>query len=169
MKPKPHIAPSARPPHLAIDGFTLLALGFLFCISCRTATSPPPADFSAPGWLLRQGQAVWKPSQSLPELACDLLLAVNTNRNYVVQFSKTPFLLAAAQVADSRWQIEFGAGQHSWRGRGAPPARFVWFQLVRILAGTPADDPWKFTSRTDRSWRLENSVTGEFLEGQFFQ
>lgn len=169
MKPKPHIAPSARPSHLTLDGFALFALGFLFCISCRTATSLPPADFSAPGWKLCQGQAVWKPSKSRPELAGDLLLAVNTNGNDVVQFSKPPFALASAQVANGRWQIEFGAGQHSWRGRGTPPARFVWFQLVRILAETPADAPWKFTRRPDRSWRLENSVTGEFLEGQFFQ
>ena len=89
--------------------------------------------------------------------------------NEVIQFSKTPFTLASAQVANGRWQIEFGAGQHSWRGRGTPPARFVWFQLGRVLAGTPADAPWKFTGRVDRFWRLENPVTGEFLEGRFFQ
>ncbi|MGA2543018.1 MAG: hypothetical protein ABSG78_15815 [Verrucomicrobiota bacterium] len=169
MKPKPHMAPSARPSRLASDGFRLFALGLLFCVSCRTANPLPPADFSAPGWRLRQGQAVWKPSKSRPELAGDLLLAVNTNGNHVVQFSKTPFPLASAQVANGCWQIEFGAGQHSWRGRGTPPARFVWFQLSRVLAGTPADAPWKFTGRADNSWRLENAGTGEFLEGQLFQ
>jgi hypothetical protein len=128
-----------------------------------------PADFSSPGWLLRQGQAVWKPSKSRPELAGDLLLAVNTNGNFVVQFSKTPFALASAQVADGRWQIAFGAGKHSWSGSGAPPARFLWFQLSRVLAGAPANAPWRSTLRTDNSWRLENPGTGEFLEGQLFQ
>jgi hypothetical protein len=157
------------PPRPAFTGFALFALGLLFCVSCRTATALPPADFSAPGWRLRQGQAVWKPSKGRPELAGDLLLAVNTNGSLVIQFTKTPFALASAQVADGRWQMEFGAGQHCWGGHGAPPPRLVWFQLSRVLAGTPADAPWKFTGRPDNSWRLENAGTGEFLEGQFFQ
>jgi hypothetical protein len=169
LKPEPDIAPSARPPQLAIYGFTLFALGFLSCLSCRTAASLPPADFSSPGWRVRQGQAVWKPSKSRPELAGDLLLAVNTNGNFVIQFSKTPFALASAQMADGRWQIEFGAGRHSWRGQGPPPKRFLWFQLTRVLDASPADAPWKLTGRPDHSWRLENADTGECLEGQLFQ
>jgi hypothetical protein len=169
LKPKPHTAPPVRPSHHASYGFTLFALGLLFCLSCRTANPLPPADFSAPGWRLRQGQAVWKPSKSRPELAGDLLLAVNTNGNFVIEFSKTPFALTSAQVADGRWRIDFGAGRHSWGGQGAPPTRFVWFQLSRVLAGTPADAPWKFTGRADNSWRLENAATGEFLEGRLFQ
>jgi len=144
-------------------------LGLLFCVSCRTTNSLPPADFSSPGWRLRQGQAVWKPTRSRTELAGDLLLAVNANGDCVIQFTKTPFALASAQVADGRWRIDFGAGQRSWGGQGAPPPRFVWFQLPRVLAGTPADSPWKFTSWADNSWRLENAGTGEILEGQFFQ
>jgi hypothetical protein len=149
--------------------YPYLALGLLLCLSCRTAIPLPPADFSSPGWRVRQGQAVWKPPGNRPELAGDLLLAVNTNGNFVVQFSKTPFALASVQVADGRWQIEFGAGQHSWRGKGAPPARFLWFQLSRVLAGTPPRAPWKFTPQTDGPWRLENPGTGEFLEGRLFQ
>jgi hypothetical protein len=138
----------------------------MLCVSCRTVPSLPPADFSSPGWQLRQGQAVWKPPGGRPELAGDLLLAVNTNGSYVIQFSKTPFTLASAQVADGRWQIELAG--HSWRGQGAPPRRFLWFQLSRGLAGLTAATPWRFTSRADHSWRLDNAGTGEFLEGQFF-
>jgi hypothetical protein len=144
-----------------------LALGLLFCVSCGTAHPLPPADFASPGWRLRQGQAVWKPSKGRPELAGDLLLAVNANGDYVIQFSKTPFTLASAQVADGRWQIELA--RHAWRGQGAPPARFLWFQLAPVLAGAPAGAPWRFTSRADHSWRLDHAGTGEFLEGQFFQ
>ena len=150
------------------SGVALLAFGLVFCVSCRTATPLPPADFSSPGWTLRQGQGVWKPSRRRPELAGDLLLATNANGNYVVQFSKTPFTLAAAQVTDGGWQIEFGAGQYSWRGQGAPPARFVWFQLPRVLSGAPLADAWQLTRPAADSWRLENSRTGEFLEGAFF-
>jgi hypothetical protein len=142
--------------------------GLLLCVSCRTAPYLPPADFSAPGWSLRQGQAVWKPSQNRPELAGDLLLAINTNGNYWIQFAKTPFALASAQVAGGGWGIEFGGGERSWRGQGAPPLRFVWFQLPRALTGTPTEAPWKFTALADNSWRLENKKTGEYLEGRFF-
>jgi len=117
---------------------------------------------------MRQGQAVWKPSKSRPELAGDLLLAADANGNCVIQFAKTPFALASAQVAEGRWRIDLGAGQHTWGGQGTPPTRFVWFQLSRVLAGRPAESPWKFTRRADNSWRLENAGTGEFLEGQFF-
>jgi hypothetical protein len=145
----------------------LLAFGFMLCVSCRTGPPLPPADFSSPGWKLRQGQALWKPSKSRPELAGDLLLATNANGDCVIQFSKIPFTLASAQVADGRWQIDLA--RHSWRGHGAPPTRFLWFQLPRLLAGAPAGGPWRFTSQADHSWRLDNSGSGEFLEGQFFQ
>ena len=140
----------------------------MLCASCRTAPPLPPADFSSPNWRVRQGQAVWKPSKNRPELAGDLLLATNANGNYVIQFSKTPFTLAAAQVADGAWQIEFGNARHSWSGRGAPPARFAWFQLPRSLAANEPGRPWIFTRQADDSWRLENTRTGEMLEVVFF-
>src|SRR5262249_4825437 len=101
---------------------------------CRSMPPLPPSDFSAPGWRVQQGQAVWKPTKQKPELAGELLLATRPNGNFFIQFTKTPFTLATARQADDRWQIDFGAGDHSWRGRGAPPARFIWFQLPRALA-----------------------------------
>jgi hypothetical protein len=142
----------------------LLALGLSLCLSCRTAQLPP-ADFSSPGWQMRQGQAVWRPTKGRPELAGDLLLAVNTNGDYFVQFSKTPFTLATAQMAAGAWRIEFGDGKHSWSGRGPPPRRFAWFQLPRALADGIVAPPWKLTREPDQSWRLENPRTGETLEG----
>jgi hypothetical protein len=147
---------------------TLLAFGLMLCVSCRTARPLPPVDFSSAGWTVRQGQAVWKPTKHRPELAGDLLLATNVNGNYVIQFFKTPFMLAAAQVADGAWQIQFGGGQHSWSGRGKPPARFAWFQLPRALAAPEPGGPWKFTRQLGDSWRLQNTRTGEILEGVFF-
>ena len=144
-----------------------IGLLLLACVSCRTAAPLAPADLSAPGWQLRQGQAVWKPSKNRPELAGDLLLAVNTNGDYLVQFSKTPFTLASAEVQGSRWQIGFGP--RAWSGRGAPPARFVWFQLAPLVEGKRVAERWQATRRPDDSWRLQNSGAGEFLEGQFFQ
>jgi hypothetical protein len=134
---------------------------------CRTANPLPPADLSAPGWRVQQGQAVWKPSSSRPELAGDLLLATNANGNVFIQFSKMPFPLATAQISGGQWRIEFGAGKFSWGGRGTPPNRFAWFQLPRALLGTPAGSHWKFTHPAFASWRLENPRTGETLEGEF--
>ena len=168
MNPHPQTVATTRPSRFSFSGGALLALGFMLCVSCRTAHPLPPADFSSPGWRLRQGQAVWKPSKNRPELAGDLLLATNADGNYVIQFSKNPFTLAAAQAADGAWQIQFGTGRRSWRGQGAPPERFAWFQLPRALAAMEPGRPWKFTRRADDSWRLENTRTGEILEGVFF-
>ena len=159
MKPRAGIRPGVLPLFL----LAVLAAG------CRTTSSLPPADFSAPGWRVQQGQAVWKPSSHRPELAGDLLLATNANGNFFVQFSKMPFPLATAQISGGQWQIEFGADQYSWHGRGAPPDRFAWFQLPRALLGTNhAGGNWKFTQPASDSWRLENPRTGESLEGEFF-
>ena len=146
----------------------LAALLPAFCSGCHTAASLPPADFSAPGWSVQQGQAVWKPSASRPELAGDLVLATNVNGNCFIQFSKMPFPLATAQVSGNQWQIAFGADQYSWHGRGSPPDRFGWFQLPRALINPNGDSHWRFTRAETNSFRLENPHTGETLEGEFF-
>jgi hypothetical protein len=147
--------------------FILSAL-LLLCAGCRTANPLPPADFSAPGWRVQQGQAVWKPSSSSPELAGDLLLATNVNGNFFIQFSKMPFPLATVQVSSDRWQIEFGADKHSWHGCGTPPNRFGWFQLPHALFDQKIGGNWKFAHIETNSWRLQNLHTGETLEGVFF-
>ena len=161
MKPRAGSA-ALRSGVLPLFLITVLAAG------CRTAPPLPSADFTAPGWRVQQGQAVWKPSSRRPELAGDLLLATNANGNFFVQFSKMPFPLATAQVSGGQWQIEFGADEYSWHGRGTPPDRFAWFQLPRVLLGTPAGDHWKFMHQASAAWRLENVRTGETLEGEFF-
>ena len=140
----------------------------MFCVSCRTANPPPAADLSAPGWHLLQGQVVWKPTADRAELAGDLLLATNDDGNFFVQFTKSPFPLVTAEDMNGQWQIEFGADEHSWSGRGAPPARFSWFQLPHTLLGDKATGNWSFENVTTNSWRLENPQTGEILEGAFF-
>src|SRR5271170_3103019 len=141
--------------------FILSALMLVLCEGCHTTQPLPPADFPAPGWRVQQGQAVWKPSASRPELAGDLLLATNVNGNFFVQFSKIPFPLATAQVSGNQWQIEFGADKFSWHGHGTPPNRFGWFQLPRALRNANPGGNWKFIRVETDSWRLENSNTGE--------
>lgn len=117
---------------------------------------------------MQQGQAVWKPTRSRTELAGELLFATRTNGDFFVQFSKPPFNLAVAQVINGQWQIEFGNGERRWNGSGQPPARFAWFQLPSALAGRALKSNWCFTRPAPGTWRLENSRTGESLEGGFF-
>ena len=148
--------------------FILSVLLLVYCAGCGTSNPLPSADFSAPGWRVQQGQAVWKPSAARPELAGDLLLATNVNGNFFLQFSKMPFPLATAQVSGGQWQIEFGADRFSWQGRGTPPGRFGWFQLPRALLDGKITGDWNFTRVETNSWRLENPRTGESLEGGFF-
>jgi hypothetical protein len=153
---------------MKLRGASLALLLAVVVAGCRTAPPLPPADFSASGWRVQQGQAVWKPSSSRTELAGDLLLATNANGNFFVQFSKIPFPLATAQISGDQWQIEFGTDKYSWQGRGTPPDRFAWFQLPHVLLGQNMNGDWQFKSTTTNSWRLENSHTGESLEGEFF-
>lgn len=148
--------------------FILSALALILCAGCRTTRHLPSADFSAPGWRVQQGQAVWKPLLNRPEIAGDLLLATNLNGDFFLQFSKMPFPLATAQVSGDQWQIEFGADKYSWHGHGTPPTRFVWFQLPRVLRDPDVGGDWQFIRVETNSWRLENSRTGETLEGEFF-
>ncbi len=117
---------------------------------------------------MQQGQAVWKPSAGRPEVTGDLLLATNVNGNFYIQYSKIPFPLAMAQVSSEQWQIQFGADRYSWHGRGTPPDRFGWFQLPGALRSAKTGGNWRFTRVETNSWRLENSRTGETLEGEFF-
>lgn len=150
-------------------GMLLLLTVALFLSGCQNAPPLPPVDLAAPGWRVQHGQAVWKPTRSRPELAGELILATRTNGDFFVQFAKTPFSLATAQVLNGQWQIEFGDGNRRWGGSGEPHSRFVWFQLPRALANGFLDKHWRFTNLTPDTWRLENLHTGETLEGGFFQ
>ncbi len=153
---------------MKLHGLSLALLLAVLAAGCRTAPAPPPADFSASGWSVQQGQAVWKPSSNRAELAGDLLLATNANGNFFVQFSKIPFPLATARVSGDQWQIEFGADKYSWHGHGTPPNRFAWFQLAPALLDAKTGANWQFTRVETNSWLLENPHTGESLEGEFF-
>ena len=145
-----------------------LLLSVLLAGGCRTAPPLPPTDFSEPGWQVLQGQAVWQPGKKRPALAGEIVLATRTNGNFFVQFSKTPFPLATAQVKDGAWRIEFGSDRRVFTGRGAPPPRFLWFQLPQRVRGEGQHSGPKSSDWAQGLWRLENLQTGEWLEGMFF-
>ncbi len=146
----------------SLPAICLLAL---LCLSCRTIPPLAPADLSQPGWGVRQGQAVWKPSDGRLELSGELLLATNTDGDIFVHFSKSPFPLATAQTAGPRWRIEFGSGNYTSGGIGQPSSRFGWFELAPALAGALLDPAWHFERTSTNNWKLSNHRTGETLEG----
>ena len=141
----------------------LAALGF--CVSCRSLPPLPPVDLSAPGWRVQQGQALWKPRKTRPELAGELLLATNANGDSLVQFSKTPFTLATAQRVGDRWQVDLGAGDYRRSGHGQPPAGVVWFQLPRFIALSPQKPTTPLPSLSSPSEGEERVAAGRERSG----
>ena len=136
--------------------------------SCRTANPLPTVDLSAPGWVVLQGQALWKPRRNQAEITGDLLLATNAMGDCFVQLNKDPFPLVTAEQLDGQWQIQFGPDEYSRHGRGAPPGRFSWFQLPRVLSGGHPMGAWRFENISSNAWRLANDKTGETLEVGIF-
>jgi hypothetical protein len=107
-------------------------------------------------------------ARSSPEIAGELIAATRADGASFVQFTKTPFPFAVAQTSPTGWQIEFPPENRRYAGPGTPPSRIGWFQLSRALAGSPLALPWSWQS-SQSGWRLENSSTGESLEGYFTQ
>jgi len=140
-----------------------LAVLTLLC-GCQTTTQSL-FTASGPGWHIQQGQALWRPKQGLPEFGGDLVLASNADGRTLIQFDKTPLSMVFAQITTNRWLIRFPQRQMSFSGHGPGPTRFAWLYLPAALDGKPLPPAFHFERKPDGSWRLENSRTGELLEG----
>ena len=125
----------------------------------------PPVNLSAPGWIVLEGQAVWRAKSGAPEIAGDLLLAREGNERTFLQFTKMPFPFVTARVEHDAWMIEFPLQKESYGGHGQPPSQIGWFQLTRCLDGGTASKNWIWTNSKNNRWRLENESTGELIEG----
>ena len=91
------------------------------------------------------------------------MVAVNTNGNAIVQFSKTlPF--ATARLDGRRWQIEFPAGSRLYSGHYPLPSHFAWLQLPALAGGMPLSKPWVKEGNLDQ-WQVVNRGAGETLRG----
>jgi hypothetical protein len=123
----------------------------------------PPYKLSDPGWKIWNGQAVWKPRKSIPELTGDVMLAVNTNGDSFLQFTKTlPFAMVRAD--GHRWQVEFPAAHRIYKGHYPLPHFFAWLQLPAMTEGRPPGKGWIEKGGLD-NFELHSRLTGETLHG----
>ena len=147
---------------IALAGLLLL---LQFGASCRSTAPFPSVDLSEPGWQVQQGQAVWKLGKNKPDLAGEITFARIADGRCLMEFAKTPFPLVRAKASATRWEIEFPPQKLHFSGGGQPPARLAWLQLMQALTGKPVAPPWHFEWRPNGGWRLENTRSGETLEG----
>ena len=141
----------------------LLAM-LLVCGGCRTPARPL-FTASGPGWHVQQGQALWRAGRGFPELGGDLVVARDEAGRCLIQFSKTPLSLVSVQTTPTQWLIQFPLARRAFSGRRRPPVRFAWLYLRAALAGEPLPEALRFEARSGGAWRLENTRSGETLEG----
>jgi hypothetical protein len=136
---------------------------FVLC-GCQ---SPIQNLFTATGsdWSVQQGQALWRPQRGLPEFGGDLVLARDHSGRSLIQFDKTPMAILSAQTTSNRWLIKFPQRNLSFSGFGPGSTRFSWLYLPAALDGKTLPKSLHFTRQPDGGWRLENSHTGETVEG----
>jgi hypothetical protein len=162
----------------------------MFSSGCLTTTETSLFATSGPGWHVQSGQALWRPpgrgmpvlpspramqaladkapwrpDREMPELGGDLVMVSHEDGRCAIEFAKTPMSLVSAQTTRTNWLIQFPAGRMSFTGRGPGPTRFAWLYLHTALAGEPLPPPLRFERKPDGGWRLENTHTGETLEG----
>jgi len=146
----------------------LLAILLGLCGWCGCQTTPKNL-FAAtgPGWRVQQGQALWRPQRGLPEFGGDLVLASDDAGRHLIQFDKTPIAILSAQTTSNRWQIDFPRRHQGFSGRGYGwrASHFGWLFLPAALDGKTLPGNFHFERKPDGGWRLENSRTGETLEG----
>src|SRR3954468_18100353 len=82
----------------------LLCITMIAFAACRTAPLAP-VDLKEPGWIVREGQAIWRRNKEAPEIAGELLVATRDGMRFI-QFTKTPFPMIVARSTTNRWQIE---------------------------------------------------------------
>lgn len=147
------------------SSFVLVLLPLFFLLGgCQ---SPVQSLFSTtgPNWHIQQGQALWRPKQGLPEFGGDLIVASDDAGRHLIQFDKTPMAIVSAQTTSNRWLIKFPQQNLSFGGYGPGSTRFGWLYLPEALDGKPLPKNFHFERKPDGGWRLENSHTGETLEG----
>jgi predicted small lipoprotein YifL len=134
---------------------------------CGSLAPLPEADLKQPGWVVHQGQAIWRPKRGGTEIAGELLVATRPGGDVFVQFTKEPFPMVIARGSSSQWQIESPLQNRRYSGRGRPPSRVIWLSLASAVSGEPLPKGWSWQKLENNQWRLSNASSGETLEGYF--
>src|SRR4051812_7627846 len=135
----------------------------LLTLGCRTGPPPVPVDLSQPGWHLRQGQALWRSKQQAPEIAGEIVLATNRNARAFVEFLKNPLPLLSAEINPDGWHVEFIPEKRRFSGRGRPPRRLLWLQLLQALQDLPPPAGVEFKKAGQGEFHIEDTRTGESI------
>ena len=142
----------------------LISLLLFLAVLGQGCRSLPPADITAPGWSVRQGQAVWhRPDGG--EIAGELLVAQGPAARWVVQFIKTPFPLMLGQLTAQAWEVTIPTEKRHFSGPGNPPTKILLLHLPRALSGLPLARDLKWENDSSAHWKLSNLKSGEYLEG----
>ena len=157
---------SHGPVSMALVRSLLFAL-LLWGPGCQTTAPLAPVDLSGPGWETRQGQAIWRSGHEQPEIAGDVVIATHPTGSAYFLFSKT-LPIVSGRIGPRQWAFEIPGEDRRYSGRGRPPKRLVWLQLLRALEGGEVPDRWRLIHPSDRFIALENDHTGERVEVQFF-
>lgn len=153
-----------RPKQLRFSFTALLLFALMFFNGCRTA--PLPAiDLTAPGWMLYQGQAVWRTKGNAPEVAGEIIFATNRRGETLLQLTKNPLPFVTVQTRGDAWQIYFAPERRRFSGRGTPSTRLSWVHLARALNGAAPPAPLHFEQTAERGFTLRNSESGESITG----
>ena len=135
-------------------------------VGCSSLPPQPAMNLSGPGWVVREGQAVWKSKPDAVGISGRLLVAMHWNGGNVVQFNTTNGPVVSAQSTTNAWQVQFAGQNKLSSGRGKAPERSMWLQLPGGLLGNSAEETdWIMTRERGVPWRFKNDLTGESLEG----
>jgi len=162
---KPERKPALRFMEDSLPLAFILLLAALTGAGCQTSMQKTLFTASGLGWTVQEGQALWRAGPHYSELAGEIVMVRHKDGRCSIQFTKTPLPLVLAQTTGTNWLIQFPPQQMSFGGRGAPPRRFTWLYLPTALAGKPLPKNFSFQRKPDGGWRLENTHTGETLEG----
>src|SRR5947209_13050077 len=86
---------------------------------CRMMRRPlPPVNLQEPGWIVREGQAVWRTKRGAQEIAGEVLVATRSDGRALVQFSKNPFPLLIGQITPHSWELRVPTQNKRYSGHG---------------------------------------------------
>jgi len=147
------------------EAFSRIAVYFLWLAlaGCVTAPKLAPINTSDAGWVVRQGQALWRNKVGAPEIAGEIILATNATGRAFIEFLKNPLPLVSAQVTPTQWQIEFVPEKREFSGRGSPPRQLTWLHLLRALQRMPVPEGLELIHTGEGAIRIENKASGEWI------